>query len=135
MALKDIITLLITIATFLFTVLIPTIIMWRKAWKKYKAAKTEAEKQAAYNEIRTNAQTFIIEAESLYKDVDSIMKGQGKTCGAFKKESVMTKIQGDCIAKGVEFIADVWSSYIDEQVKLTRKVNAKSEEAPTTSTN
>ncbi len=125
MSIKDKITILIALATFLFTVLIPTLIMWYKSWKKYKAAKTEAEKQAAKNEIKTNAQNFIIEAENLYKDVDSIMKGQGKTCGAIKKDSVMTKIQSDCLAKGVEFIAEEWGDYIDKQVALTRQVNAK----------
>lgn len=125
MQIKDILTLVITLASFFLTVLIPTFIVMINRIKAVKNAKTEAEKQAAINELKADAQTFIIEAENLYKDIDSIVKGQGKTCGAIKKDSVMTKIQSDCITKGVEFIADEWSAYIDEQVKLTRQVNAK----------
>lgn len=125
MAIKDILTLISTLLGFVTTILIPTIIIMINRIKAVKAAKTEAERQKIYGEIRADAQTFIIEAENLYKDVDSIMKGQGKTCGAIKKDSVMTKIQSDCITKGVEFIAEEWGDYVDKQVALTRQVNAK----------
>ena len=125
MDIKDALTLAITIGTFLLTVLIPTIIMWARAWKKYKAAKTDAEKQAAKDEIKTLAQDFIAEAEQLYKKFDAIVKQQGETCGAIKKDSVMTKIQDACLTKGVAFEKEYWSAYVDKQVALTRQVNAR----------
>lgn len=125
MALKDILTLVITIATFLFTVLIPTIIMLWKVRKAYKTAKTQAEKEAAINDLKALALNFVVEAESLYKDIDAIVKQSGKTCGAVKKDSVMTKIQDACLTKGVAFDKEFWSKEVDDLVAATRKVNAK----------
>ena len=86
---------------------------------------TEAEKQAAMNDLKTLAQGFVVEAENLYKSVDTLVKQTGGTCGAQKKDSVMTKILQACLTKGVAFDEEYWSKTIDELVEVTRKVNAK----------
>ena len=125
MAIKDILTLVSVLLGFVTSVLIPSVVVMINRIKAVKTARNETEKQKAIGEIKTLAQNFIVEAENLYKDIDTIVKGQGKTCGAIKKDSVMTKIQDGCITKGVEFDKEFWSAYIDEQVKLTRQVNAK----------
>lgn len=122
---KDIVTLISTIAGFLLTVLIPTLIVMINRIKAVKAAKTEAERQAAIDEIKTLAQNFVVEAESLYKDIDAIVKQNGKTCGAVKKDSVMTKIQDACLTKRIAFDKGFWSAEVDNLVTMTRKVNAK----------
>ena len=114
MAIKDILTLISVLLGFVTSVLIPSVVVMINRINAVKKARNE-----------TLAQNFIVEAENLYKDIDTIVKGQGKTCGAIKKDSVMTKIQDGCITKGVEFDKEFWSAYIDEQVKLTRQVNAK----------
>lgn len=125
MDIKDILTLVITIASFLLTVLIPTVVVMINRIKAVKAAKTEAERQAAISDIKTLAQNFIVEAESLYKDIDTLMKQNGKSCGAVKKDSVMTKIQDACLGKGVVFDKEFWSKEVDDLVAITRQVNAK----------
>lgn len=125
MDIKDILTIVITIASFLFTVLIPTFVVMINRIKAVRKAKTEAEKQAAINDLRELATSFIVDAEVLYKDIDSIVKQQNKTCGAIKKDSVMTKIQDAAITKGVEFDKEFWSEEVDKLVAMTRKVNAK----------
>lgn len=125
MEIKDIIILLITIASFLLTTLIPTAIVLITRIKALRKAKNEAERQAILNEIIQDAQGFVIDAEDFYKDIDAIVKGQGKTCGALKKDSVMTKIQDTCIVKGLVFDKEFWSKKVDDLVALTRKVNAK----------
>lgn len=125
MAIKDILTIVITVATFLLTCLIPTFIVMINRIKAVRKAKTEAEKQAAINDLKVLAQRFIVDAENLYKDIDGIVKGQGKTCGALKKDSVMTKIMDSCLTKGVEFDKEYWSNEVDNFVAATREVNAK----------
>lgn len=125
MPIKDILTIAIAVATFLFTVLIPTFIVMINRIKAVKVAKTEAERQTAIADIKSLAQNFIVEAESLYKDIDAIVKREGKTCGAVKKDSVMTKIQDACLTKGIAFDKEYWSKEVDDLVTITRQVNAK----------
>lgn len=121
-----IVKVIIAIATFVVATLIPSIIALVKYVKKYKAAKTEAEKQAIYNELLGEANKLIVSAEETYKQVDSLLKQQGGAgSGSVKKDSVMTKLQAYCIEKGVDFDTEFWSGKIDELVQLTRKVNAK----------
>ena len=124
MQIKDILTIVITLASFFLTVLIPTFIVMINRIKAVKAAKTEAERQAALADIKDLAQNFIVEAETLYKDIDAIVKREGKTCGAVKKDSVMTKIQDACLTKGITFDKEYWSKEVDDLVTITRKVNA-----------
>lgn len=125
MAIKDILTLVSVLLGFVTSVLIPSVIVMINRIKAVKTAKTEAEKQAAISDIKTLAQNFIVEAENLYKDIDTIVKKEGKTCGAVKKDSVMTKIQDACLTKGVTFDKEFWSKEVDDLVTITRQVNAK----------
>ncbi len=125
MELMDIIKITGTLAGFLFTVLIPTIIVMINRINAVRKANTEAEKQTAINELKAEAQEFIIGAESLYADIDAIVKQQGKSLGAIKKDSVMTKIQDACILKHIEFDKEYWSKVVDDLVTVTRQVNAK----------
>ena len=123
---ETIVKIVVAIATFLVAVLIPNVILLIKKWKEAKAAKTDAEKQAIYNDMRDTALKLIQEAEETYKQVDGLIKQQGGTgSGAVKKDSVMTKLQAYCIEKGLVFDADYWSKKIDEIVEMTKKVNTK----------
>lgn len=130
----------IAIITFLVATGIPTVIALVQKVKAYKKAKetaatatTEAEKAAAEaeaekikNELLGHVNEFIANAETTYKDIDAILKQQGKSgCGAAKKEVVLTKIQAFCLEKGIEYDADFWSAKVDELVALTKNVNAK----------
>ena len=139
MPIETILKIVSAVASILFTILVPSVIAlvkYVKACKKAKEAaqeakneeerqRAEAEKQAALNELKELAHGFVADAESLYKDIDATLKAQGKTCGAIKKDSVMTKIQDACITKGIAFDKEFWSAAVDELVALTRKVNAK----------
>ena len=123
---EKIVTIVLSIASFLVVTLIPSIILLVKKWKEAKAAKTDAEKQAIYNEMLDEANKLIAAAEETYKQVDAIIKSQGGTgSGVVKKDSVMTKLQAYATEKGLTFDADYWSAKIDEIVDLTKKVNAK----------
>jgi F0F1-type ATP synthase assembly protein I len=136
---KELIAAIITLASTLIPIIIGFIagfINRVKAVKKAKEAlaeskteeerqRAEAEKQAAMNDLKTLAQGFVVEAENLYKSVDTLVKQTGGTCGAQKKDSVMTKILQACLTKGVAFDEEYWSKTIDELVEVTRKVNAK----------
>lgn len=123
--LEKIITIVSTLAGFLLTCLIPTVIVMINRIKAVRKAKTEAERQEVLNDLKALAQGFVVDAESLYKDIDAIVKQNGKSCGAVKKDSVMTKIQDACLTKGVAFDKEYWSKVVDDLVTVTRQVNAK----------
>lgn len=117
--------IIIAIASTLIGTTIPAIIAFVKSYKKYKQAKTEAEKEAAVNEMTTAAKTFIANAEELYKEVDGVLKTQNKSAGSLKKKDVMSELQTLASSKGYEFDPEFWSEKVDKIVELTRKVNAK----------
>lgn len=118
----------IAVATFLIVTVIPTVFLLIKKWKEAKNAKTEAEKQEAYNEMYDIAHSLIMAAEETYKQVDEILKNKsGAGSGAVKKDSVMTKLQAYCIEKGFTFDSEYWSAKVDEIVAMTKHVNAKGE--------
>ena len=126
MEVEVVLKIIIAVASFLVATLIPSIIALVKYVKSYKQAKTEAEKQAIYNDLLTEANSLIAAAEQTYKQVDTIIKQQGGAgSGAVKKDSVMTKLQAYCTEKGVAFDSEYWSGKIDEIVALTKQVNAK----------
>lgn len=125
MAIQDILTLISVLLGFVTTTLIPTFIVMINRIKAVKAARTEAERQAAIDEIKTLALNFVVEAENLYKEIDAIVKQKGQTCGAIKKNSVMTNIQSECISRGIAFDKEFWSKEVDDLVAVTRQVNAK----------
>lgn len=124
---------------FMITTAIPFIISLVKTIKKRKnlqaqayAATTEAEKAMieaeqlkAENDMLTILNGFIGDVEGMYKGVDAILKQQGASGGAVKKDSVMTKLQTYAIEKGYRFNADFWNTKIDEIITFTKQVNAK----------
>lgn len=116
---------IIALVVSVISTAVPFIISLVSTIKKYKAAKTEAEKQAAINDMAEVAKSFIVDAEELYKQYDKLMKAQGSTGGAVKKDSVMTKLQAYALEHGYTFDAEFWSNKIDQLVALTRKVNSK----------
>lgn len=126
MNLEQILTIVSTIASFLFVTLIPSVILLIKKWKAYKNAKTNEEQQKILNEISDASIKFIQDAEDAFKSVDVVLKSKGEAgCGAMKKENVMTKIQSLCMQKGIDFDTEYWSARVEELVTMTKKVNAK----------
>lgn len=123
---ETIIKILSAVASFVFVTLIPAIVGWIKNRKKAKAATTEAEKAEVHNELIDIAISLISAAEKKYKELDTLIKGQGGAgCGADKKDDVMTKLQLSCNEKGIAFDAEYWSAKIDEIVAMTKEVNSK----------
>lgn len=114
---------IIAIAILLFGTIFPTIRAFLKSAKKYKQAKTDADKETAKNEMLTAVNDFIVGAEKLFKGVDTIMKAQGQSTGALKKDSVMTQLQAFALSKGYEFDKEYWSKTVDDIVAMTREVN------------
>lgn len=124
MTIDKIITLTLSIVAFFITVLVPTVVVLFRKAKALKNAKTEAERQEIINEILGEAKDFVVSAEEMYKSVNDILKTQGVSCGALKKDKVMTAIQQLCIAKGINYDADFWSAEVEKIVAVTKKVNA-----------
>lgn len=124
---QTIIAIISSIASFLLVTLIPSIIALVKYCKNYKNAKTDAEKEAIYNDMLNEVNNLIASAEETYKKVDAVLK---QTCGTgsgeLKKEYVMSRLQTYCSEKNVQFDRDYWSKKIDEIVALTKSVNTKS---------
>lgn len=104
---------------------IPAIIGFIKAAKNKKKATTAEEKEAANKDMLNQANNLIVAAEDFYKSLDAVLKSNGQSAGAYKKESVMNKLQAYATEKGYVFNAEYWSAKIDEIVKLTKEVNAK----------
>lgn len=96
-----------------------------KVCKERKYAKTEAEKEAAKNEMLDVMQSLIETAEDAYKDVNQILKQNGSSAGPVKKDTVMTRLQAYAISHSYVFDEDYWSSKIDQFIESTKLVNAK----------
>ena len=136
---ESIVNMIIIVATFVITTAVPFIIGLVDANRKRKAAKKAAEEatteaelakaeaahQAAINDMLRQANVFVEQMEALYKSIDAIVKEQGSTTGALKKEGAMTKLQAYAIEHGYEFDAEYWSKWIDDTVKLTHNVNSQ----------
>lgn len=86
-------------------------------------AKLEAANSAATTDMLNVCNELIANAETLYSDVSSILKKEGKSAGAVKKDSVMSKLQAYAIEHGYEFDAEYWDKKVDEIVDMTKKVN------------
>ena len=110
---------------FLATTIVPLVIKLVQANKKRKEAKTEAEKAEAEVDMLNTAILLIDGAESLYEDVDTVLKREQKSAHEVKKDNVMTKLQSYAIEKNYYFDADKWSEVIDNIVKFTKRVNGK----------
>ena len=125
MSIETILRIVSVVLGIVVTSIIPLVFRLVSAIKTKKAATTEAEKEAAKNDMMTVVHSLIESAEQLYYNIDAVLKQQNSSCGAMKKESVMAKLQAYAIEKGYTFDADFWSAQIDNIVSLTKKVNAK----------
>lgn len=127
MELETILKIVSIVASFLVVTVIPSIIALVKYVKKYKAAQTEAEKQAAINDLSDMAKNFIADAEKLYASINAAMKitGQSISTGKLKKETVMSKLAQYALNKGYSFDEEYWSIKVDEFVNITKAVNAQ----------
>ena len=113
-------------------VIVSLVISLVKGIKKYKEAKTDAEREAALNDMANAAGEFIAEIEKIYGYVKSSMPkvtqeeegtSETKPLGAQKKESVMSKLAQYALEKGYDFNMEYYSELIDKIVALTNKVN------------
>lgn len=77
------------------------------------------------NVLRAMAQFFVEGAEKSFEGFDKVMKEQGSSAGAMKKDAVFTKLQAYALQNGYKFDADYWNEEIDKIVAFTREVNAK----------
>lgn len=114
---------LVALATFLSTGL-PLFIKLRTSIRAAKSAKTEAESEKAYNDMLSTAQSLIKAAEIAFDGFDKVMKAQGSSAGAMKKDNVLSKLQAYALSNGYEYDAEYWSGKVDDIVKFTREVNA-----------
>lgn len=87
-------------------------------------AKLEAESAQSIVDMTNILDELIENAETLYGDVAAQLKSSGKTAGAVKKDSVMSKLQAYALSKGYDFDETYWSNAIDTKVEFTKKVNA-----------
>lgn len=101
--------------------LINAVVAWFKAIKNGNIAKTEK----ANADLLATAKNFISAAEVAFEGFDKMMKAQGSSAGAMKKDTVFTKLQAYALQNGYDFDADEWSTKIDELVAFTKSVNAK----------
>lgn len=88
-------------------------------------AQAEAEQAAAELAMEKAAKEFIIEAETLYKAYDDILKARGASAGPMKKETVLAKLRTYAIEQGIAIDVEAWSAKIDTLVKFTKSVNVK----------
>lgn len=96
-----------------------------RAQAEAERAQAEAEREKAENDMIETAQDLVEIAEETFAGFDAVMKAQGSSAGAMKKDTVFTKLQTYALQHGYTFDADYWSAKIDEIVAFTRNVNAK----------
>ena len=117
--------IIISVLATLVTTLIPAGIAIGKAIKSCRAAETEAAKEKANADLLATAKGFISAAEVAFEGFDKMMKSQGGSAGAMKKDTVFTKLQAYALQNGYTFDADEWNQKIDDLVAYTKGVNAK----------
>lgn len=122
----EVIKLILAILSIILTLVsTPAFVALTKATKARRTAETEAAKEKANADLLATAKSFISAAEVAFEGFDRMMKAQGQSAGAMKKDNVFTKLQAYALQNGYEFDADEWSKKIDELVKFTKSVNAK----------
>jgi hypothetical protein len=120
----EIVKIILAIISIVLTLVsTPTFIAFKKAVKARKNAETEAAKEKANADLLETAKGFIAAAEVAFDGFDKMMKSQGSSAGAMKKDNVFSKLQAYALQNGYEFNADEWSDKIDELVKFTKNVN------------
>ena len=102
---------------------VPMLITVIRSIKKYRLAKTDAEKEAARNDMLSKVNVLIQAAEETYAGVNEILKAKNDSAGPVKKDSVLTKLQAYALEHGYSFDLNYWSDKIDEIVSLTKSVN------------
>lgn len=110
--------------------IISLVISLVKGIKKYKSAQTEAEKEAALNDMAQAAGGFIADIEEIYSHIKKQVTintetGEEETVGlgAQKKEAVMARLAQYALENGYDFNMEYYSDLIDQIVALTNKVN------------
>lgn len=130
MQIREIIMLAVYAVMFIGMV-VSFVIALVKYIKKYKAAKTIAEQEAALNDMKEAAQGFIADAEKLYENYTKQLVGTGVAVttsvksGELKKKSVMSDLSQYAQGKGYVFNSEYWSKVIDDLVAMTKTVNVK----------
>lgn len=119
----NILYMVIGIVATLITTVVPVVLKLVKSIKDLRAAKTEAEAEKAYNDMLSQAQTLIGAAEVAFAGFDKVMKAQGSSAGAMKKDNVVSKLQAYALSHGYTYDAEFWDAKIDEIVNFTRGVN------------
>ena len=117
--------IIISVLATLLTTLIPASLALWKSIKSCKAAKTETAKEKAKADLLATAKGFISAAEVAFAGFDKMMKQQGQSAGAMKKDTVFNKLQAYALQNGYTFDAEEWSQKIDELVAYTTSVNVK----------
>lgn len=120
-----IVYIIISIVATLITTTIPAAIALIKSIEARKNAQTDAEREKADSDLLETAKGFIAAAEVAFDGFDKMMKAQGSSAGAMKKDTVFTKLQAYALQNGYDFDADEWNEKIDELVAFTKSVNAK----------
>lgn len=135
-----IVKIILPCLAFVTATLVPSIIALVKKAKEARAAKqaaaeakTEAEQiaaqeeyQAKLHELRDILRNAVSEAENTFKQINDTLKAQtGKGCGEVKKKVVLSDMQTACNELGVDFDREYWEKELEENVKMTKKVNAK----------
>lgn len=104
---------------------IPLVSALIKACKEKKFNRKAAEKEIAINDMLEYVNQLISSAEEAFAQLDILLKQHGESAGILKKESVMSKLLAYAVSKNYAFDEVYWSEKIDEIVKFTRTVNAK----------
>lgn len=129
MELMDIIKITGTLAGFLFTVLVPTVVVMINRIKAVKNAKTEAEKQAAHNDMQEYLLKTVVPAvEDIYDKFGDVLTTNGgkleKTFSEAKQDSAISKLQSYAISKNYTFDLDFWIKQLGDIINVTKMVNA-----------
>lgn len=91
--------------------------------KKWRSAKSEAEKAEALDEMNMAMQSIIANVEASFAPAETTV-GKG-TFAMMKKSAAMNELRTKAAELGVDFDANAWSEKIDNTVELTKKVNTK----------
>lgn len=75
-----------TVFTYLATAACPALFVFYKKINAVKGAKTNEDRQKIINELKTDAEKFIIDAENMYRTVDYLVKHRAVLPEALKKK-------------------------------------------------
>lgn len=119
----EIVSIIISIVLGALSTGIPSIIAFIKSIKKTKAARSEAERLAAIDDMKTHMIEFAQTAEIAYKEINAVLKAQGSSAGPAKHDSVIIKLQNYAAEKGYAFDVNYWNKEIKTYVDSTKTIN------------